>query len=76
MRFYTYTFSSQKHHAIENNRSFAQGMEVGQQKLMSTLAVAQAQIVELRNAAMEKDRAMMQLRKDTQQSVRFFLSCS
>ena len=43
---------------------------MGQQKLVSTLAMAQAQIVELRNSVMEKDRAMVQLRKETQQSVR------
>jgi hypothetical protein len=67
----------QKHHAIENNSSFAQGLEVGQQKLVSTLAVAQAQIVELRSAAAEKDRAIMQLRQDMQHSVRlFFVPCA
>lgn len=60
----------QKHHAIENNQSFAQGLEVGQQKLVSTLAVAQSQIVELRSAALEKDRAIEQLRREMQQSVR------
>ena len=45
---------------------------MGQQKLVSTLAVAQAQIVELRSAAAEKDRAIMQLRQDMQHSVRLF----
>jgi hypothetical protein len=45
---------------------------VGQQKLVSTLAVAQAQIVELRSAAVEKDRAIMQLRHDMQHSVSLF----
>jgi hypothetical protein len=60
----------QKYHAIENNRSFAQGLEVGQQKLVSALNVAQSQIVELRNALVEKDRALSQLRHDAQQSVR------
>jgi hypothetical protein len=67
-------YFSQKHHAIENNRSFAQGLEVGQQKLVSTLAVAQAQIVELRNAVIEKDRAMVQLRKEVQHSVRYYVA--
>jgi hypothetical protein len=37
---------------------------------MSTLDVAQSQIVELRNSAMEKDRALIQLRKEMQQNVR------
>ena len=61
------SFALQKHHANENIRSFAQGLEVGQQKLVSTLAVAQSQIAELRSAAAEKDRAVAQLRKDMQQ---------
>jgi hypothetical protein len=61
-------FALQKEHANENIRSFAQGLEVGQQKLVSTLAVAQSQIAELRSAAAEKDRVVAQLRKDMQQT--------
>jgi hypothetical protein len=67
-------FAFQKQHAIESNSSFAQGLEVGQQKLVSTLAVAQAQIIELRSAAVEKDRVVMQLRHDMQHSVRLLCS--